>query len=125
MGDIGHLTNRTVEVWRVVRTEDGAGGWITSPLYSHDLEVRISQAPNARERSFARTQVGDMQGAAEFSHVIYADGYADLKRGDELRDEEFDEWYRVVAVQRPSEAQTYVRADSQLVQTEPTEPEGS
>lgn len=125
MADIGHLTDRTVEVWRNVRTPDGAGGWLTARLYSHDLEVRISTA-SLRERSFARTQVGDMQGAAELTHVVYADGYADILRGDELRDDEFSENYRVIGTQRPSKAETYTRANCELIQVEPTEPpEGS
>lgn len=124
MADIGHLTDRTVEVWRNVRTPDGAGGWLTSRVFSHDLEVRISTA-SLSERSFARVQVGDMQGAAELSHVVYADGYADLLRGDELFDELFDERYRVIGTQRPSVPQAYVRANCQLLQVEPTEPEGS
>lgn len=124
MADIGHLTDRTVEVWRNVRTADGAGGWLTTRVYSHDLEVRISTASVA-ERSFARTQVGDMQGAAELTHVVYADGYADLLRGDQLRDDEFDERYRVIGTQRTSKAETYVRANCELIQTEPQNPEGS
>lgn len=123
MADIGHLTNRTVEVWRNIRTPDGAGGWLTSRAYSHDLEVRISTA-SLRERSLARTQVGDMQGAAELTHVVYTDGLDDIVRGDELRDDEFSEKYRVIGTQRPSEAATYIRANCELTQAEPTQPGG-
>lgn len=118
MADIGHLTNRTVGVWRNQRTSDGAGGYVTTRVYSHDLEVRVSSA-SMRERSLALTQSGDTQGAAELTHVVYADGYADVVRGDELRDAEFDEHFRVIATRRPSVAQTYTRADCELIESEP------
>lgn len=124
MADIGHLTDRTVEVWRNVRTPDGAGGWLVTTLYHHDLEVRLNPA-SLRERSFARTQVGDMQGAAVLTHIMYCDGYADVLRGDEIKDDEFSENYRVIGVQRPSKAETYTRVEVEQIQVEPTDPDGS
>ena len=124
MADIGHLTDTTVEVWRNVRTADGAGGWLTTRLYSHDLEVRISTA-SISDRKIAALQSGETQGAAVLSHVIYADGLADCVRGDELRDEEFDTRYRVIGIQRTSRPDTYVRADCQMFEFEPEDGGGS
>ncbi|CAL9457105.1 hypothetical protein SUDANB15_02542 [Streptomyces sp. enrichment culture] len=120
--DVTFLLNRTLEVWRTSRVPDGAGGSVVTRVHSHDLKVRISSA-SMRERSLAPTQSGDTQGAAELTHVVYADGLADILRGDELRDAEFGENYRVITTRRPSVA-VYTRADCERIESEPAE-EGS
>lgn len=122
---IAHLLNRTVQVWRTEREPDGAGGWVSTRVFSHNLEVRISRA-GVRERAFARTDVGDMQGAAELTHIIYADDDADIRRGDRLRtiDLEVVE-YRVMGTQRATNPDVYIRAEAELIQPEETLPEGS
>lgn len=113
-----HLMNRVVAVWRTERTPDGAGGWITAKVFSHELDVRISRA-NIAERTFSRTAIGDMQAGAELTHIVYADGLADIRRGDELRDGEFSELYRVIGTQRASVPDVYTRAQCELIEVEP------
>lgn len=118
---IGHLLNREVEVWRADRVSDGAGGWTKTFVFSHTLEARISRA-GVSERSFARSEVGDMQGAAELTHILYFDDGADIRRADRVRDPEFDdEEYRVIGTQRATNPDVYVRAEAELVQREVTE----
>lgn len=117
---VGHLLNREVEVWRTERQPDGAGGWNQTRVFSHNLEVRISRA-SVREKSFARTEVGDMQGEAELTHIIYADDDADVLRGDRLRAVDFDEEYRVIGTQRATNPDVYVRIEAEMQQPEPTQ----
>ncbi|MFJ3359575.1 head-tail adaptor protein [Streptomyces anthocyanicus] len=121
--DITFLLNRTVEVWRTSCVADGAGGYVETRAYSHDLKVRISSA-SLRERSLALTQAGDTQGAAELTHAVYAAGLADIQRGDELRGTQSGQTYRVIATRHPSVAEVYTRADCELIESEPSE-EGS
>lgn len=120
---IGHLTNRTVEVWRTVRTPDGAGGYLTDRVYSHDLSVRIVPA-SARERLLSSSPSGETQGGADLTHITYVDSMDDVQRGDELRDEEFAERFQVMSVRRPSDPYMYLRAECSQTQSEPDE-EGS
>jgi len=116
---VTHLLNRQIAVWRNSRTPDGAGGWVTERAFSHDLDVRVSRA-RISEPPLARSQVGPMQGEARVTHVVYADADADLLRGDEVRDDTYGETYRVIGTQRSTQPDTYLRAEAELIQTEPT-----
>lgn len=120
---IGHLLNREVEIWRTQREPDGAGGWVQTRVFSHRLEARISRA-SVRERAFARSEVGDMQGAAELTHILYFDDGSDILRGDRVRDPAFnDEEYRVIGTQRATNPDVYIRAEAELLQPELTQEE--
>lgn len=120
---VGHLLNREVEVWRTQRQPDGAGGWVQTRVFSHFLPVRVSRA-GVSEKSFARTEVGDMQGEAELRFIIYADDGADVLRGDRLRAPEYEEQYRVIGTQKSTNPEVYVRIEAELEQPEPTFEEG-
>lgn len=118
---IGHLLNRNLEVWRTERQPDGAGGWIQTRVFSHNVDARISRA-SVSEKTFARSQVGDMQGEAELTHVLYFDDGTDVLRGDRLRDPEYsDEEYRIIGTQRATNPDVYIRAEAELDQPEITE----
>lgn len=106
---IGHLLNRSVEVWREATVPDGAGGQQTTRVQVATLPVRISQ-PTAGERVLA-----DAAGA-DLTHQVYLDPGADVARGDELRDPD-GRVLEVLAVIGPS-ATKYMRADCQQRQTQ-------
>jgi hypothetical protein len=116
---VTHLLNRQIAVWRNSRTPDGAGGWVTERVFSHDLDVRVSRA-RINETRIVRSQIGPMQAEARVTHIVYADADADLLRGDELRDNTYGETYRVIGTQRATGPDVYVRAEAELLQAEPT-----
>lgn len=119
---VTHLLNRQVEVWRNSRTPDGAGGWATKRVYSHDLDVRVSRA-RINEVRIVRSQIGPMQAEARVTHIVYADGDADVLRGDELRDDTYAEQFRVIGTQLATGPDVYLRAEAELIETEPTNEE--
>lgn len=117
---IGHLLNRDVEIWRTTRTPDGAGGWHQTRVFSHVLPARISRA-SVGERTFTRSEVGDMQSAAELTHILYFDDGADVRRGDRVRDPVYDdEEYRVIGTQRSTNPEVYIRAETERIEREQT-----
>ena len=105
---IGHLLNRSVDVWREERTPDGSGGWFTEWVRVHeDVPMRIAQ-PSAEERVVAMQAGARLDGRAYFRHSV------DVQRGDELRSG--DVVHRVVATVGPSSPGVYRRADVERVQ---------
>lgn len=108
---IGHLLNRTVEIWRRAETDDGAGGRETTWVRIDPARrVRISQ-PSTQERVVGQQAHGDL------THHVYARHGADLLRGDEIRDPSAGLTLRVKAVLAPS-GPAYTRADCEELQSE-------
>lgn len=108
---IGHLLHARRSVFREVVSDDGAGGQVTSWVHVGDVACRISQ-PSAAERVLA------LQAGAEAAVPVYLAPTADVRRGDELRDEAGNT-LRVLATVIPSRP-VYLRADCQLVQPKGT-----
>ncbi|MFH9957314.1 head-tail adaptor protein [Streptomyces roseolus] len=106
--DIAHLLNRTLEVWRTVRTPDGGGGWETALVRQADVPAKVD-LPSASERMLAQ------QAGAKHTHSVYLLPGADVRRGDELRGGE--ETLRVVSVVEPS-APVYRKAECTLTEQE-------
>jgi SPP1 family predicted phage head-tail adaptor len=105
---IGHLLNRTVEVWRRAETDDGTGGQATTWVQTGTHRVRISQ-PSAQERQVAQ------QAHSDLTHKVYAQPGTDIRRGDELREAGLT--LRVTATVGPSK-DIYLRADCEQLQSE-------
>lgn len=105
---IGHLLNRSVQVWRRAEVDDGTGGQATTWVQVATQRVRISQ-PTAQERQVAQQAHGDL------THKVYAQPDTDIRRGDELRDT--DLVLRVMATLGPSK-DAYLRADCEQLQSE-------
>lgn len=123
---IGHLLNREVEIWRHTRTPDGAGGWFKTLVFSHTEPARISRA-NVSERSFSRSEVGDMQASAELKFIIYFNSDASVRRGDRVFDVDADApgggtnaEYRVFGAQLATNPDVYLRVEAELIQPEQT-----
>ncbi|MFJ9382024.1 head-tail adaptor protein [Streptomyces sp. NPDC101455] len=108
-GPITHLLNRTLEVWRPVSSPDGYGGQtIALALQPAPVAAKVDQ-PSASERLVAA------QMRSDHSHDIYLQPSADVRRGDELRDADTGEQWRVLAVVAPS-TPVYRKAQAQLIQ---------
>ncbi|MFJ6386445.1 head-tail adaptor protein [Streptomyces sp. NPDC091972] len=115
-GPITHLLNRKLEVWRPVSSPDGYGGQSTTlALQPAPVAAKVDQ-PSASDRLVAA------QTDSDHSHDIYLQPSADVRRGDELRDEATGEQWRVFAVVAPS-TPVYRKAQAQLIQGE-GEPDG-
>ncbi|WP_282703246.1 head-tail adaptor protein [Streptomyces sp. CC219B] len=113
---IGHWLGRELQVWRRQGTDDGYGGqtstWVRQP---DDVRAKVDQ-PSASERLLAA------QTQSQHTHSIFLLPGADVRRGDELRDETSGEQWRVLAVVGPSTAR-YRKAEAELIQGE-GEPDG-
>src|SRR5690606_32210048 len=81
--DIDHLFNRTRRGPRKAKRPNGSGGFDTTEVSTGDFSCLIVPA-SITERTFARTQVGDMQGAAEVTHHLYFRPDSDVRRNDYL-----------------------------------------
>jgi len=99
---VARLLNRQVAVWRVVRVDDGMGGWEETWDQVGTVRARFSQ-PSATERVLAD------QSQARLTHIVYLLADADVRRGDEIRDG--SRVFEVLATFEPSEPGTYLRAD--------------
>jgi head-tail adaptor len=104
---VGHLLNRTVQVWRETSVDDGGGGQETTWVHLSTPRGRKSQ-PSARERTAAD------QAGAELTETWYFNPGTDVRRRDELRPP--GRVLKVVAVFEPSEDDVYLRADCTTVQ---------
>ncbi|MCZ7414312.1 phage head closure protein [Streptomyces sp. WMMC897] len=111
---IGHLLNRSLQVWRPTTTPDGAGGQVTTLVQLPDPVAAKVDQPTDTERMVAA------QARSDHDHSIYLLPTADVRRGDELRGD--GQTFRVLAVVTPS-APRYRKAECQLTQTE-GEPDG-
>ncbi|MFE3123916.1 phage head closure protein [Streptomyces hydrogenans] len=100
--------NRTLEVWRTVRTPDGGGGWETALVRQADVRAKVDQ-PSASERLLAQ------QSGSEHTHSAYLLPDADVRRGDELRGD--GQAFRVRWVIEPS-APVYRKAECTLIEKE-------
>lgn len=103
-----HELRRLMQVWRTTSAPDGSGGWTTVRAQVGQVRVMIAQ-PSAAEQSSAG------QSGARLDAVVYAQPFADIRRGDELRDA--TEVFRVTATISPSEP-VYLRADCERIQSE-------
>ena len=106
--DITHLLNRTLEVWRTVATSDGAGGQDTTLVRQADVAAKVDQ-PSASVRMLAAAA------GSEHTHDVYLLPSADVRRGDELRDD--GQTFHVLSVVQPS-APIYSKAECHLFQKE-------
>jgi hypothetical protein len=108
--------NRTLEVWRIVSTDDGMGGTTTDLVQQDDIDAKVDQ-PSAVEMQTAA------QWESEHSHNVYAAPSADVRRGDELRGVEPTtgkaQKFRVLSTVAPSTA-IYLKARCELDQAEGT-----
>ncbi|MGK5529359.1 phage head closure protein [Streptomyces sp. URMC 129] len=109
--DVGHLLNRELQVWRPVTAPDGAGGYTTTLVQQPGTVWAKVDQPSDSEQMVAA------QARSEHDHDIYLLPDADVRRGDELRDPDTGEKWRVLAVVRPS-APIYRKAHGALIQTE-------
>jgi hypothetical protein len=108
---IGRWLNRPLQVWRPQGEDDGHGGQeVTYVRQADDVRAKVDQ-PSASERLLAA------QTDSEHSHDIYLLPAADVRRGDELRDDGTGEKWRVTAVLGPSTPR-YRKAQAQLIQGE-------
>lgn len=105
---IGHLLNRTLQVWRQTTTTDEGGGQAVVWAQVGTIEARVSQ-PSASERQAAQ------QAGSELTHAVYVLADDDVRRGDELRGG--GQVLDVVATFSPSEP-AYLRADCTETQAE-------
>lgn len=100
--------NRTLEVWRTVRSPDGGGGWETALVRQADVRAKVDQ-PSPSERLLAQ------QASSEHTHSAYLLPGADVRRGDELRGD--GQIFRVLSVIEPS-TPIYRKAECQLIERE-------
>ncbi|KLL11584.1 MULTISPECIES: head-tail adaptor protein [Protofrankia] len=108
---IGHWLNRTLQVWRPTRTQDGAGGYRTVYVRQpSDVRAKVDQPSDAERLLAVQTQ-------SEQTDGIYLLPTDDVRRGDELRDPDSGEVWRVAGVMRPSSVR-YRKAHGELVQSE-------
>lgn len=107
---IGHLLNRTLDVWRPQTSPDGSGGQTVTLTQVGSVRAKVDQ-PTAAE-----TQVAQ-QWSAEHTHTIYLLRSADVARGDELRGD--GQTFRALATLTNSR-DTYLKVPAEL-----TEPEGT
>lgn len=110
---IGHLLNRTPNLWRLVETSDGMGGSTTTWQLQGTVEARFS-APSPSERSAAA------QEGVEVDHDVYLLPDVDVQRGDRLVDG--GQTLEIVAVTVPSVSGHHQKATAkQEPWDEPTE----
>lgn len=111
-GPIGHLLNRTLQVWRPAPGEgDGLGGRrITYVDTGRTVKAKVDQ-PSDSERMLAQ------QAGSEHTHTVYLLPGADVTRGDELRGG--GQTFRVTATLQPS-SPVYLKAPCKLIQSAPT-----
>lgn len=104
----GLLTN-TGELHRVTQIDDGAGGHreVREPLGDHTCKIA---EPSAEEREVAAAE------GITLDAMIYFSPGTDIRRNDVVTDvlstepRQLGETWRVAAVSRPSERDSYVRA---------------
>lgn len=106
---IWHQLNRTLELWRAVPVDDGAGGQARVPALLDAVLARLPRATGVEQRR------GGQTGATLQQMVICGPG-TDLRRGDELRDTGLR--LRVVEVLEPSQ-EGHIRAVCERIQAEP------
>ena len=113
---VAALLNRTLEVFRPVRTADGAGGRTTTMTFGGRVRARVSQPGQVLAGGEKKVAA---QATARADYQIYLLPGADVQRRDELRSPDGTQVYQVLAVVEPSAA-VYRRADCLLQQAEPT-----
>ena len=109
-----HTLNRRLGLWRRLETDDGIGGKASDWVQVGLVRCRIF-LPASTEGPRAQADV------ATHSHFAHFAPRADVRRGDELRDTDRGERYRVVAAAAPS-AGDFWRAALELYQAEPGGP---
>lgn len=108
---IAHLMNRSADILREVRQDDGRGGaHVTLSPVAEGVPVRVPQ-PTDTERVLAQ------QAGAEFDARVYFAAGTDVRRGDVLRAYFPREDFTVVAVYSGSAPGVYTRADVKRVQS--------
>ncbi|MEU9972345.1 phage head closure protein [Streptomyces sp. NPDC051014] len=110
-GSIGHLLNRTLEVWRPAPGNgDGLGGRRTTYVNTgRSVQAKVDQ-PSDADRILAQ------QAGSEHTHTVYLLPGSDVTRGDQLRGD--GQVLRVTAAVTPS-SPVYLKAPCTLVQSEP------
>lgn len=110
-GSIGHLLNRTLEVWRPAPgLGDGLGGRRTTYVNTGvTVKAKVDQ-PSDAERMLAQ------QAGSEHSHSVYLLPGSGVTRGDELRGG--GQRFRVTATVQPS-SPVYLKAQCELIQSAP------
>lgn len=108
---IGHLLNRTFEVWRASTTADGAGGYTATWSQVATVDARAHTTRNETQN-----RDGGAPGAS-VDVTVYVLPDADVQRGDELR-EGADLVLDVVALVRPSVTSAYLRLECEQRQAE-------
>lgn len=114
---IGHLLNRTLDVWRPETVPDGSGGQTVTYTQVGSVRVQVNQ-PTVEERLLAQ------QAGANLSHIIHALPGVDVVRGDELdgalpSDVPDGSRLRVVSAVSNSRS-TYTRIEAEITQIEGT-----
>lgn len=113
---VTHLLNRELAHYQRVNLPGEAGGTVTEWVAAGPVAARVPQ-PAASER------IAAMQPGAELTRPVYVEPDEVVERGDELRDAETGEVFRVVASFVPSESGVYRRLDTEVVQSEPQQEE--
>lgn len=113
---IGHWLNRTLQVWRPEESDDGHGGMDSTYVRQPDDVQAKADQPSAADQLLAA------QTRSKHDTDVFLLPTADVRRGDELRDESTGESWTVLHVFGPSTAR-YRKAQSELIQGE-GEPDG-
>jgi SPP1 family predicted phage head-tail adaptor len=97
---IGHLLNRSPNVWRKVETDDGMGGFTVEWVNQGTVDARFSRpAPSEREVAAQR--------GVEITHDVYFKPGTEVTRGDRLVDGNLT--VEIVSLVSPSRESAYLK----------------
>jgi hypothetical protein len=113
MGAIGHLLTQTLSVYRPTEVVDSGGGREMTAVLVGTIRAKVNQPTPAE------VEAAGVWGA-QLSHVVHAEVYEDVRRGDEFGGElpsEVEQGFRlrVIAVVSDSH-QTYRRMLCEVAQ---------
>lgn len=110
------LLNNTFSLSRIVRTFDGAGGWVEARTTIGTVRGRL------RPMGGTERDVADQE-QREITHVLYVAAGANIARGDEV--EGAGVIVEVLGVREPSRAGHHLEVDCREVQRAVTAEDGS
>lgn len=112
---IRHLLDTTLTIWRDVYTEDGAGGYTSSPYLVESVLAQVAQPSAAEVEKYDRW-------GAQLTHTVHVPHGTDVARGDTLQGTLPDggTGLRVIAAIVNSKS-TYVRCDCTRIAANPSD----
>lgn len=105
---VGHLLNRTLQVWRATPTPDAGGGQAVTRTQVAAVPARVSD-PSSTELTLGQ------RAEARRTHDVYFLPTADVRRGDELRGGGLV--LDVIGTMRPSRV-VYLKAECESTDSE-------